>query len=178
MTHFFSTFRQRIRLSLGLIALLTLATIQPAFAAQTKVYEWRDARGVLSYSQQPPPSEAHGRVTTREIDTKTFTPSQRIAITAHLAGIDAIEAADAKRFRGQVASADQSVTAALRQLADAERALRNGRAPGAGERIGNAGGGSRLRAEYFDRQKRLEVSVQTAHAKFDEAYRLREGITP
>lgn len=99
MTHVFSTFRQRTPLSLGLIALLTLEIIQPAFADQ-KVYEWRDARGVLSYSQQPPPSEAHGRVTTREIDTKTFTPTQRVAIAAHLAGIDATAAADSKRFRG------------------------------------------------------------------------------
>lgn len=178
MIRFALEFGPRARRWLGLGALMLAGVGQGALADETKVYEWRDASGALSYSQQPPPSGTQGGFTSREIDTKTFTPAQQVAIAAHLARINAAETAGSKRFRGQVNAADRTVTTALRQLAAAERSMRTGRAPLADERVGNAGGGSRLRADYFDRQKQLEAAVQTAHAKVDEAYRLRAEIKP
>ena len=89
-----------------------------------------------------------------------------------------MEQADSERFRAQVAAADQTVNRALRSLSQAERAARDGRVPHAGERIGNAGGGSRLRSEYFDRQKHLEDAIQQARVRVDEAYRRRSQIMP
>lgn len=150
---------------------------QAAMADETKIFEWRDAKGVTSYSQNPPPQGIRG-VTSLEVDTKNLTPAQRAGVKAHLAQIDAAEQADSARFRGQIASADQTVNRALRSLSQAERAARDGRTPHAGERVGNAGGGSRLRSEYFDRQKRLEDAIQDARVSVDEAYRLRGQILP
>lgn len=162
---------------LALVATFALCAGQAAMADETKVFKWRDANGVESYSQNPPPPGTQG-VTSIEVDTKTFTPAQRAAVRAHLAKIDAMEQADAARYRAQVAAADQTVNGALRSLSQAERAARNGRAPLAGERVGDAGGGSRLRSEYFDRQKHLEDAVQQARVRVDEAYRLRSQIMP
>jgi hypothetical protein len=88
-----------------------------------------------------------------------LSPAQRAAARIHLAQIGAAELADARRFGTQLTVAEQVVRRAVQSLAQAERAAREGRVPRAGERVGNAGGGSRLRAAYFDRQKRLEEAV-------------------
>lgn len=173
-------YRRRVHATLQLLALAaTVGTCvgQTAVAGETRVFEWRDAQGVTSYSQKPPASHTRG-VTSFEVDTKTLTPAQRAGIRAHLAGLDAAERAASARFRAQVAAADQAVNRALQSLSAAERAARDGRAPKAGERVGNAGGGSRLRSEYFDRQKHLEDAIQEARAKLDEAYRLRSQTMP
>lgn len=150
---------------------------QTAVAGETRVFEWRDAQGVRSYSQKPPPSQTRA-VTSFDVETKTLKPAQRAAVRAHLAGLNAAEQADSARFRARVAAADQAVNRALRSLSAAERAASERTAPQAGERVGNAGGGSRLRSEYFDRQKHLEDAVQEARARVDKAYRFRSQIMP
>jgi hypothetical protein len=66
----------------------------------------------------------------------------------------------------------------VRRLTDAERALSTGREPQPGERAGIAGGGSRLREEYFGRQRQLEVEVQAARTGLEAAYRARSELTP
>lgn len=162
---------------LALTATFASCVGQTAIADETKIFKWHDAKGVTSYSQNPPPPGIRG-VTSLEVDTKTLTPAQRAAVKAHLAHIDAAQEADSVRFRGQVATADQTVNRALRSLSQAERAAREGRIPHAGERVGNAGGGSRLRSEYFDRQKRLEDAIQEARVSVDAAYHLRGQIMP
>ena len=162
---------------LVLIVTFTGCAGQTALAGETKVFEWRDAKGVVSYSQNPPPPGTQG-VTSREIETKTFTPAQRAAIKAHLAEIDAAAQADSALYREQVTAADQKVNRSLQSLSRAERAASDGRVPKAGERVGNVGGGSRLRSEYFDRQRQLEDAIQQAKGKVDEAYSLRSQIIP
>jgi hypothetical protein len=162
---------------LALAATFASCVGQTAMADETKIFEWRDAKGVTSYSENPPPQGIRG-VTSLEVDTNNLTPAQRAAVKAHLAHIDTAEQVDSARFRAQVAYADQTVNRALRSLSRAERAARDGRTPHAGERVGNAGGGSRLRSEYFDRQKRLEDAIQEARVKLEEAYRLRAQIMP
>lgn len=154
-------------------ALLSL----PVLADQTRVYEWRDADGVKSYSQDPPPPGAAG-VTVKEIDTRSLSPGQRAAVKARLNRVDAAQQAEARTYRSQVERVDEKVDAALRRLAIAERAMHQGRTPLAGERIGNAGGGSRLRAEYFDRQKALEDAVQAARGNLEAAYQQRAELMP
>jgi hypothetical protein len=162
---------------IALIAAFASCAGQAAMADQTKVFKWRDAKGVVSYSQNSPPQGTTG-VTSLEVDTKTFTPAQRAAVRSHLGQIDAVQRADSARFRAQVTAADQTVNHALRSLSQAERAARHGRAPHAGDRVGNAGGGSRLRSEYFDRQKQLEDAIGEARVRVDEAYRLRSQVIP
>jgi hypothetical protein len=161
----------------ALLCLLVLLASGGAVAASAsdavKVYEWREANGVASYSQAPPPAGTPG-VTSLEVDTRHFTPAQAAAIKSYLAGLDAAQIADAERYRQQVDAADQVVAAALQELTNAEAAFSQGRAPQPGDRVGNAGGGSRLRPEYFARQKALEHAVERARANLATAYRMRD----
>ena len=162
-------------LGLGMAMLVGIGAGADARADQNQIYEWRDTNGVVTYSQDPPAPGTPG-VASRAFDTRSFTQAQRLAVRSQLHALDAAQLADAKRFRQQVELADQKVNDALRQLAKAETAMRQGRVPLAGERVGNVGGGSRLRAEYFDRQRRLETVVQTARSGLQKAYALREAI--
>ena len=158
--------------------LLCVGVAPGALATDTaRVYEWREANGAVSYSQLPPPAGTPG-VRSREIDTRSFTAAQTAAVKAQLAGNDAAELADARRLRQQLSADDKAVAGAVRELGRAERAFRQGRVPLAGERVGNAGGGSRLRPTYFERQKRLELEVEQARARLNDAYRARDGIKP
>ena len=58
---------------------------------------------------------------------------------------------------------------ARRQLQQAETALEAGKEPLPGERIGTAGGASRLTDAYFERQKKLEQAVESARARLEKA---------
>jgi hypothetical protein len=161
----------------ALLCLLVLlasggAVASPASDA-VKVYEWREANGVASYSQAPPPAGTPG-VRSLEVDTRRFTPAQAAAIKSYLAGLDAAKSAEAEGYRHQVDAADQAVATALRNLGSAEAAFSQGRVPLQGDRVGNAGGGSRLRPEYFSRQKVLEHAVERARANLATAYRMRD----
>ncbi|HEY8707271.1 MAG TPA: DUF4124 domain-containing protein [Burkholderiaceae bacterium] len=169
--------RPLLRPGPGAAAMICLCLAQAALAEETRIYQWRDANGVVSYAQHPPPAGTRG-VTSRVVDVRSLTPAQQAAVRANLAGDDAAGLAAARSFRDKVDAADLKVNLALQQLARAEQAMRDGREPLAGERVGNARGGSRLRADYFDRQQQLEDAVKDARAKLDEAYRVRASITP
>ena len=86
MTHLRFGFQLSLRPYLGLVvASILVGVVQGALADQTKVYEWRDANGTLSYSQQQPAPGTQGGITCREIDTKTLrrrnrSRSQRISL--------------------------------------------------------------------------------------------------
>jgi hypothetical protein len=160
-----------------LIACLCLCAGQAVMADQTKVFEWRDAAGHLSFSNFAPPPEAKD-VTSREIETRSFTPAQKVAIEAQLDRMDAAGRADSKLFRDRVDAADLAIDSALQRLTRAEGAMRAGRPPQARDRSETAGGYSRLRVEYFDRQRQLEDAVQAAQAGVAEAYRLRRALMP
>ncbi|HTS51876.1 MAG TPA: DUF4124 domain-containing protein [Burkholderiales bacterium] len=60
------------------------------------------------------------------------------------------------------------VQQAEKALRDAEAAQAAGKEPLPGERMGTAGGGSRLTDEYWDRQKSLEAAVAEARKRLDE----------
>lgn len=166
---------------MAVFGLLALSVSAGAVAAPTtdavKVYEWREANGVVSYSQTPPPAGTPG-VSSLEVDTRHFTPAQAAAIKSYLAGLDAKQNAESQHFRQQVDAADQAVATALRNLTSAEAAFSQGRAPLPGERVGNVGGGSRLRPEYFARQKALEGAVEHARESLAAAYRQRNQVLP
>jgi hypothetical protein len=163
--------------TLALLATVGSCVGQVAWAREITVFEWHEPNGVTSYSQSAPPAGTGG-VTSHAIDTRSFTPAQRAAVRANLASIDAGQQADSDRYRAQVAAADQTVAQALHSLTAAELAARTGRSPQAGDRVGNAGGGSRLRSDYFERQRMLEAAVQQARGRVEEAYRARSAITP
>ena len=73
-------------------------------------------------------------------------------------------------------SADATVRQAQQQLEAAKAALEGSREPLPGERIGIAGGGSRLTDAYFQRVKKLEDNVTAAQRRLDDAHSTRGSI--
>jgi hypothetical protein len=157
--------------------ILLLLLAQTATAAETRIFEWHESNGVVSYSDTPPPPGTKG-VTSREIDSRTLTPAQRMAAITQLEHIDATEQAAANLSLKELAAADLAINSALKRLSDAERNLRAGRIPLGSDRIGTTDGHSRLRVAYFERLAQLDSQVHAAHAAVEAAYRLRDSIAP
>jgi len=72
-------------------------------------------------------------------------------------------------------SAEAEIRDAQQQLQAAKTALEAGREPKPGERIGTAGGASRLADAYARRLKALEDAVTTAQKRLDDAYSRRNA---
>lgn len=87
------------------------------------------------------------------------------------------EVARAERLAKERAAADAGkqggTDEARKQLQKAQAARDAGKEPLPGERIGTAGGASRLTDDYHARQKALEESVAAARKRLDEAQRGR-----
>jgi hypothetical protein len=72
-------------------------------------------------------------------------------------------------------TAVNEVAEAERALSVARRKLEVGREPLPGERLGLAGGGSRLSPEYESRQRMLEAEVASAEMRLKRAYDSRNA---
>jgi len=73
--------------------------------------------------------------------------------------------------RSALDRAYDEVLVARQMLQEAETRREAGVEPLPGERVGIAGGGSRLGPAYFARQEQLEKDVEKARAQLDDAYR-------
>lgn len=78
-------------------------------------------------------------------------------------------AAAAQPGGSELDRAYDELVAAHIALQKAQSARELGVEPQPGERLGTAGGGSRLSDEYWERQKRLEDDVERARRRLDEA---------
>jgi hypothetical protein len=74
-----------------------------------------------------------------------------------------------EKGRLQREGGQDKVTAAEQALRNAEAARAAGKEPLASERIGTAGGASRITDAYYERQKRLDADVERARRELDEA---------
>src|SRR5262245_24103900 len=79
----------------------------------------------------------------------------------------------AERRSAALDEADSRIKAAAQALQEAQERQQRGVEPLPGERLGNAGGNSRLAPRYFSRQQDNAADVDAARARLDEAYRLR-----
>ena len=70
--------------------------------------------------------------------------------------------------RGQREAHQDEIQQAEKALRDAEAAQAVGKEPLPGERIGTAGGASRLTDEYWERQKTLDAAVAEARKRLAE----------
>jgi hypothetical protein len=135
-----------------------LAVALPA-AAQA-VYKSTMPDGRVIYGPQPQPGA-------RKVD-KVGAPPSSTGASAITPGEKAAAAQSAKaRTAAQSSGAD--VAAARDALKAAEAARAAGQEPLPGERLGTAGGASRLTDEYFERQKKLSADVETAKRRLEEA---------
>jgi len=82
---------------------------------------------------------------------------------------DAERTREAEKRLQEGSSQQDRIQAAEAQLENARNALANGKEPSPGERIGVAGGGSRLTDAYYERQKANERAVAQAQEQLDAA---------
>jgi hypothetical protein len=128
--------------------------------AGAKVIEQRET---LPPPPRPPAkaAPAPGAATPRASDKAASTPSGPAATPS---GSQAIDAAMAE------------ISDAERELVAARRKLEAGREPLPGERLGTAGGRSRLSPEYESRIADLEREVAAADARVKRAYEARNAL--
>jgi hypothetical protein len=143
------------------IVLGTLLASFAATAAQT-LYKSTMPDGKIVYGEAPVPGA-------KRVDT-VEPPPAKTGVTA---------ATDAEKARAAQAAAKASASAnASPALSDARQALQKaeaardaGKEPLPGERLGTAGGASRLTEAYFARQKALESAVEVARKKVEDLER-------
>jgi hypothetical protein len=76
---------------------------------------------------------------------------------------------DLEKARQQREGGQDKITAAEQALRNAEAARAAGKEPLASERIGTAGGASRITDDYYARQKKLDDAVEKARRELDQA---------
>src|SRR5687768_8302060 len=91
----------------------------------------------------------------------------RILLTVVVLAVAAAGAAEPKRS-AELERAYQDMVAAQRALDDAKQ-RRDGLEPEEGERAGTAKGTSRLKPDYFERQRSLEREVALAQWRYEQA---------
>lgn len=158
----------------GLPALLSFwigVFLPPNVHAQT-LYEWRAADGSTVYSQSPP-EPGQGTVS-RTLQLQDLDGLER----ATMLRVAARSANAADPLPQALRGADTRINHAITALMSAERALRTGQSPKAGERQHLVNGHSRLKQVYFDRIKALESRVVQARAELQAAYAARDALKP
>ena len=145
-----------------------------AFADET-IYKSIGPNGEVTYAWKPDPNA----VRTETIEVETLSPEQRRAVKKlQQRKTQAERRADAyaDTLEQQWKRVDQEIKEAQVGLQNAEKALEKGRTPHPGERLGAAGGGSRLTQAYFDRIRNLELAVGQAKQRLDQAYGARNNL--
>lgn len=148
------------------VAGLLLAAALPAPA---EIYRWTDAAGRVHYGDRRAAPATLGE----------FRPD--LADAAEPASPPAMESPSAvrERVRARLAALEQAQAGIVEARKALERALaqrERGVEPLPGERLGMAGGGSRLAPAYFERQARLEEEVRRARAQLDAAHAARNEL--
>jgi len=157
--------------------------IAPLVAFAT-IYKVRMPDGTILFTDSPP---AGAKVLEQR---ETLPPPPRPpAKAAPATGVTTPRATDKGPSTPQgsgstaAASASQAIDAAMAEISDAERELavarrklEAGREPLPGERLGTAGGRSRLSPEYESRIADLEREVAAADARVKRAYEARNAL--
>jgi hypothetical protein len=140
------------------IVIGTLFVCVAAVAAQT-LYKSTMPDGKVIYSEKPAPGA-------KRVDT-VEPPPAKTGVTAATPQ-ERERAAQATAKANAAAQPSPTLDDARKALQKAEAARESGKEPLAGERLGTAGGASRLTEAYFERQKSLESAVEAARKKVQE----------
>ena len=104
----------------SMFLLLGLLALTPAAFADTQVYKWTDADGVVHYSDKPPVQAA---ADLQSMDMPSFPAPDLAEIAAHQAQLDAAAQTAQKLLQAQLDQEAQAKALAMQQAAlDAERA--------------------------------------------------------
>jgi len=144
-----------LKLTCALIAALLL---QPA-AAQV-FYKSTMPDGSIVYGDKPAPDAVKVEETRPDISKRGIggtTPREKEVLR------------EMQKSRAQREAGQDKVQAAEQAVRNAEAARTAGKEPLEGERIGTAGGSSRLSETYYDRQRKLEEAVEKARSELEAA---------
>jgi hypothetical protein len=144
-----------------LASFIIAALLQPA-VAQT-LYKSTLPDGSVVYGDKPAPDAVKVEETRPDVSK------------GGIGGTTPREAEALKQMetaRGKREESESKVEAAEKALRDAEAARAAGKEPLASERIGTAGGASRITDDYYARQKKLDDAVEKARRELDQ---LRSG---
>ena len=153
---------------------LVLFMAIPAAYADAFVYKYTGQDGVAVYSQTLPENYHPNDV--QIVTIETLPVEQQRAATRMLAAMENSVDAKLQERRTKLAKADRLVDKAIKNLQQAESDLKSGSVPAGADRIGKAGGGSRLRESYFLRVSRLQSAVELAKLALDQAYKKRNEL--
>jgi len=140
------------------LLLIAIVAVPLSSALGQAVYKYVDEDGNVVYSEQPPPQDQ---------------PSERVDVRP---GPTSAQQKDAENREQQLQDAASQTTSTgdqrtskkaeqqLKQksVKDAEAALERAKQVGPGDRVGTAGGGSRLRESYHERVRAAEEELQRA----------------
>lgn len=143
--------------------------------ADDVIYKSIGPNGEVTYAWKPDPNA----VRTETVEVETLSPEQRRAVKRlqqRKTQAKPKAAANADSLDEKWKRVDQEIKDAQTGLQNAEAALEKGRTPHPGERRGAAGGGSRLTQAYFDRIRNLELAVEQAKQRLDQAYDARNNL--
>jgi hypothetical protein len=146
-----------------LLAALALGT---AVASAQTLYKSTLPDGKIVYGDKPAPGAV--KVEETKPDTTKGVGPGTAAKNPVSREAEALKRIEKERAQGPAATGG-NVQAAEQALREAEAAKAAGAEPLPGERIGTAGGKSRLTEAYFERQKRLESAVDSARRNLDMA---------
>ncbi len=134
--------------------IVTALIVQPV-VAQT-VYKSTMPDGSVVFGDQPQPGAT-------KVDSSTPDTSDTGVQILQPGAEDALRKMESARQEGESSTDERGqAEAALRK---AEEALANGKEPLPDERVGTAGGGSRLNDNYWHRQKTLQKNVTNARER-------------
>jgi hypothetical protein len=117
--------------------------------------------GRVIFGDSPAPGAA-------KVEPLNVRPAQSIGPVVPPQEVQRIQGSTADTLE-QRRQAQQQLEEARNALSRAEEAQSNGKEPLPGERLGTAGGGSRLSDDYWARQQRLADAVKEARQKVDDA---------
>ena len=144
------------------VCFIALALLLPPAAAQT-LYKSIMPDGRVVYGDRPEPNAV--KVETSKPDTS------KTGVQVNPPGAEReVQKMEAARARGE--AKDNQMREAEEAVRKAEAAIANGKEPLPGERIGTAGGKSRLNDAYWERQKKLREDLVKAR---DNLNRLRSA---
>jgi hypothetical protein len=161
----------------SLALLLALACATTAMA-QTVIYKVRYADGRIGFTDSPPRDATileRRDASSLPNATAAPAPAPRPVVQENAAGRPAAPAASGGAAAADLSVAWQEIADAQRAVDEARRALESGREPLPGERLGLAGGGSRLSPDYDARMRGLEEALAAAEARLKDAHAARNA---
>lgn len=134
--------------------LFTLLLAGASVAAAQTLYKSTMPDGKVTYGEKPVPGA-------KKVETIEAPPAKT--------GVTLVRPEEKRNERTAPGAAQQSELPQARQnLQKAQAALEAGKEPVEGERIGTAGGSSRLTDAYFERQKSLAAAAEAARKRVEQ----------